>query len=69
MNISKHLTLYLLFLWFYGSFMLQRKRRRFLMGSWGIQFNIYIEQRQRSKKKSRFRSNINEPLNGFAITM
>ena len=41
---------------FKGSFMLtqRRKRHRFEMGSSRIQFNIHIEQRERSKKKFAF---------------
>ena len=37
-----------------GSFTLEEKRHRFQMGSQRIQFNVHIEQRQRSKEKSGF---------------
>ena len=41
-----------------GSFTLgrERKRHRFQMGSYGIQFDVNTEQPQISKKKIRFRS-------------
>ena len=43
----------------------RRKPHRFQMGLLRIQFNIHIEQRQRSKEKSVLRSlsaTVNEPL-------
>ena len=40
---------------FMGSFFFAQKRRRFQMGSQRIQFNDHIVQRQRTKKKIRFR--------------